>query len=485
MEEITLDIKSLYEIYYPISVKSVHIRNSNTLRLVSAMGAESICINNSPLLESIKYGKSLRHIYLPNTGITEFTLPKNCSLLYSGAFCGCKKLRKIDISNSLDLPSCTFSGCSNLIEVTLPNNITTLETGVFEGCRNLKYIRGGKPIEKINCKLNECNSLEFIDKWTVFCNLKDKMHLADLYFSKSLNNLVGIVLCEIKDMWIIWSFINNQYYFMNDRYYDSDGTDDYNSYDGGREIIDDIVKIDDIIVFNITEKPIIKFNNQVCIFWNSQCTNVELKGKLFRPTDGLAISKKDQQFLLDYYNTIEFEVFCDNTRRKIEDLDIDSIIKSYHITRKMYWQIRPGRDDFEWTISETTISYSDPYIESLLPIENGKGYTSGCWNGSNEDEENILLQKAADKETAQRKQLARNAYSKFKHYSFLLRKYFEERKIYEEKIQNKYHIERVKQFIQPIYRLRNEIEDAYALIHAFHCSDFITQADILDGYERQ
>lgn len=377
LEDVYFDIWSLYEIYYPISVKNVDIRNAQTLRFVSAMGAESISICHSPYLERIKFGKSLRNIYLPYTGIMEFSMPQKCGLKYSDAFRGCSNLRKIDLSNCKDLEYVCFSDCSNLVDITLPNNIKSLDTKAFSGCRNLKIIKGGEQVEALNkATFEDCYSLEFIDNWTFFKNVEDEKLLANLYFTKEITNQIGIVIYDIHNMWIIWNFCNKKYYLMKDRFYNTDGCDDYCSFDGGGEIIDADIKLNDIVVFDVKETPIIKKNNHICLLWESQCTNVKLKGKLFRPTDGLCMSIEEQKFLLRYFSNIDINDFFEKTRAIIDQLNIDDIINSYDISYKMYWQVRPGKDDFEWYISHTKYTYSDPYIETLLPIEERTDYST-------------------------------------------------------------------------------------------------------------
>ena len=463
--------RSLYEIYLPKSVKKVRLSNAKTLRLLSAIGAESITIFDSPYLEKVEFGDCLRQIHLPYTGISEFKIPPKCRLKYSGAFEGCKNLKKIDASNSLNIPSETFINCVNLEEVTLPNHIKILEKDVFKGCHNLKVIRGGLSIEKIeNESFRDCPLLEFVDKWNLFKNT-DVLTIAENHFTNKYCNLIGTPVLYFRNRIILWSFSNHHYYLINDVFYPL--------YE-----LDGHIRHNELVLFDVKETPLIEDGTELYIHWNTSCTKIENCRRLTCPTEAYNLSESAQQELLDYFNPkISYDEFCTKTLETIESLDIDRIIESYTIKRRTYWQSRPGRDDFEWDECEASSIYSDSYIETLLPQESTKTYSSGCrpW-GYNESEENEIIQRAATEEAERLKTHARQTYSKLKHYSILIKEFLSNRSNLEAEIERSYNIECIKNYIMPISSLRDE--EISMLLRTENYSNILIKRNILVDYER-
>ena len=67
------------------------------------------------------------------------TYLKNVTKIKDGAFDGCTKIRKIDLSenNGLgDIPEDCFRGCERLLDVKLPESVSNVGDGAFKGCSN-------------------------------------------------------------------------------------------------------------------------------------------------------------------------------------------------------------------------------------------------------------------------------------------------------------------------------------------------------------
>ena len=63
------------------------------------------------------------------------------TLIAARAFCGCDKLEKIELPNTLaSIEEKAFAYCSRLRSVRLPSSLTTINAGVFEGCRALETL---------------------------------------------------------------------------------------------------------------------------------------------------------------------------------------------------------------------------------------------------------------------------------------------------------------------------------------------------------
>ena len=74
------------------------------------------------------------------SGIASIDIPLNVTLIYGGAFQGCKNLKTIDIPESITyIESFLFRG-SGLTSVTIPNSVTYIGSYAFEDCYDLKSV---------------------------------------------------------------------------------------------------------------------------------------------------------------------------------------------------------------------------------------------------------------------------------------------------------------------------------------------------------
>ena len=77
----------LEELYLPESEERIWNHDIRTLKVLSAPGATSICLQNIPKLTKIIYGNRLKELRLKNVGILKFKIP---SSIHSLVINGCK-----------------------------------------------------------------------------------------------------------------------------------------------------------------------------------------------------------------------------------------------------------------------------------------------------------------------------------------------------------------------------------------------------------
>ena len=98
------------------------------------------------------------------------------------------------------------------------------------------------------------------------------------------------------------------------------------------------------------------------------------------------------------------------------------IAKTYKVSKRGYFQYRPGRDDSFNMTTERTIETDDEYIRSLFHLGIEKDSYACVGRGS--EEENY--EEIDFEEIKENIDIARDNYSKEKHITYYLSKYFEE-----------------------------------------------------------
>lgn len=479
-------------IIYPDSVESVSFYDTNSIRKVHARGAKSIYIHNAPNLEYIEFGHSLKTITLYETGISHIELPANVTLS-PGAFKGCKKLKTAILNSGTNVPPSTFENCEELHEVVLPNDLEMIEPNAFKNCSNLMYIRGGKSIKHIfKSAFEGCSNLKTIDCTDFYkfsdLNITDEYWLNKYYPFKPSPNMKEIInkfvsglkekdICNPEDYiadnffrtlylhngivmeyqsringWIVWSLSDSHFYVTRKNL----------SYGLNRG---------DIIRFEIDEKATITLGEQLYI--NHPIYYIELSSFKVIEADNeygeyedLLECFKPKITLLDYYKEIV---------NKISNLDIPKIIDSYIITERTWWQTYPGRDDSEFFERKATSSYSDVYLNQLLPQEKKENYWNGCKPlGYDADEETRKLQEAADKEAENIRNKAYKLYSKDDHICTLLEDFINKRKEIEDKIESTCHIKAAEAFLNyKIFKAGVEGEDFIRRLYRITLNDIL------------
>ncbi len=158
----------LVECFFSDTVKEIIFLEAESLRSIHASGATKIHIKKAPCLEIIDYGMDLEELSLPETGITDITIPANV-ILSNKAFRNCQNLRSVTMSSGTDLQPGTFENCYNLREVTLPDDLLVIEPTVFKNCSHLRYINGGKGVmHAFPSAFEGCKELERMDSCSFY-----------------------------------------------------------------------------------------------------------------------------------------------------------------------------------------------------------------------------------------------------------------------------------------------------------------------------
>ena len=78
-----------------------------------------------------------------------------------GAFSGCKKMKSIDIPESVTvIGENAFSSCDSLNSVSIPNSVNRIGKRAFEGCKSLKSLTMGNGVRHVGWNaFGECDSL--------------------------------------------------------------------------------------------------------------------------------------------------------------------------------------------------------------------------------------------------------------------------------------------------------------------------------------
>lgn len=458
-------IRYLHKIYYPDSIEEVRICDNGTLKKVYARGAKKIIINNVPTLESVEYGRELEELSLMRTGITNIVLHKNIKLI-NEAFKGCDKLKSVILKSGTDIPPSAFEGCVNLYEITLPNDLLAIEPKVFSGCSNLRYVYGGKSIKQVfpsafdgcyNLRMMECKDFfkftnlkisdkQWIDKIRPYKPLTDvknhikkfvtefreieidnpEEYIADNFFYKTENHF-GFVVTKLykPDDFVVWSLSHN-------RYIATKGIQLY-------------LHQDDFLTFTIERKPVVTIEDNLYFKFNMTYIDNTSKLKIVKHNDNI----KEHECFLEYFSPKESLLdYYKRVLKIIDGLNVSKIIDSYSIIERTWYQIRPGRDDYQFYERIAKSDYSDIYLEEFLPQEDNCRYecANSPW-GFDDKEENQKLQQSADIEARYLKEKAYKNYSRDTHICKLLEEYVNKRSELGIYLEAKYHIEAVKNFI--------------------------------------
>ena len=102
--------------------------------------------------------------------------------------------------------------------------------------------------------------------------------------------------------------------------------------------------------------------------------------------------------------------------------NFEKIISTYKVVKDGWFQCRPGRDDSFNTTVTRTIDSSDPYVKSLVPLNEDKDSYACVGRGAGDDDYTILL----EGEMKENINNARENYSKDKHLAFLIDKYYKD-----------------------------------------------------------
>ena len=133
--------------------------------------------------------------------LTSIKLPVGVIYINEGAFCDCKALQTLDLSDSnvISIFSNAFSGCTNLETVKLPSNINNISSGIFVGCTSLRSVKIPNTMRSIpGYAFWKCTGLESIGVVDsgASIELPDSIHYIGGQAFKNCTGLTSIELPE-------------------------------------------------------------------------------------------------------------------------------------------------------------------------------------------------------------------------------------------------------------------------------------------------
>ena len=293
--------------------------------------------------------KKLNERAFSNSSIEEIVLPQQVNILPLGAFLNCKHLRTITGSNLL----ATYTDNYKTHAVQFDRAVHSCKF-CFENCNNLQFIQFSPKLSIDGIKRLLCHSGYNEDKT---CYEKE-----NFYNDKRC----GIVL-EIDDYYsYIWCFTDFTFYLSK--------------------------KIDK------------SFLNKIVSFYNSNTRSIEIEnGKCWISCDcndhvalgaslgwnyhfnsifdkhlnklGTVSIENDQKKAVEIYQNqtllqiIDVKTKINELENLVDTLDINSIINSYNSTYEYKYISRYRSDDDERLYIYRKASYSDLYLETLLPTQ--------------------------------------------------------------------------------------------------------------------
>lgn len=399
-------------------------------------------INYCPNIEDIEFNPLLEEIEIPNTKIrtlnlpnikhigwnafencknlTEITLPKTIEYIKPKAFKNCSSLYKISIPNIDIIQNSTFENCTALQELILPKSLVSIEECAFKGCTKLESIKGGINIEKISKDaFNGCTNIKSLPF--------KKAILKEDIFGQPKQKLFGIILSSRRTN-IIWSFSDFQFYHSKlDFDYEQEG--EIVSFNQG-----------EFVSFHSNGNSTLIEHNFINIATNiSKVDNKKI----------ISIPHHDaiKMYLESPYKHLpKINVLYEKFKKQVDSLNIKDIINSYStsVNESQNWKI--GGDNTYHFKKDTSILYTDPYIETFLPTIHEERFESSYFDYSQIFNHN--LKKEQEKEDKSRKSYAKKHYSKKAHIATLIDHYiksYHDEKMY---IEKEIHLEFAKEILE-------------------------------------
>ena len=147
-------------------------------------------------MEFLFYNDKINSVILPDTkkldeylfhnceNLTEAILPPSLAEIENYFMDYCKKLKTIEIPDSVTKIGCTaFRNCSSLTNIILPDSITNMREGIFSNCDKLKSIKLPKKLEALEYDM------------FLYCS-----NLEEVYLSNNIKNIENNVFDNCKKL---------------------------------------------------------------------------------------------------------------------------------------------------------------------------------------------------------------------------------------------------------------------------------------------
>lgn len=349
-----------------------------------------------------------------------------------------------------DIDTVDFSECSNLSlrehafqrshvkHIILPTKINNFIDYLFFDCKYLETIVAKGVID---VKYNSFGDVESLKSITISPLYNKKSFYKSLEWGLSHRKYkTGILIDSDEQFSYFWSITDFKFYY-------------YNSIGCRND--------DDFIGFYIDSKREIKFGEDTVSIDEASdafCISGFEEGKLVL-SDRYIKQRRNGIYILAPENlqknaivgyrkikellNIDIREVIHKITKTVQNLDIDSIINSYKTTVDEHTITKVGGDDRFYSTIITQASYTDDYIETLLPSYHfnyqDSGYTTNWpWTTNEEIEE-------YEQRNSEIRNNARNTYSSNEHITFLINKFLDRLLHMELEIEQYLHINRAQE----------------------------------------
>ncbi len=103
-------------------------------------------------------------LYIPQAGISQYTIPDHITSIGSYAFCNCPDLTSVSLPASLiTIGANAFAYCTNLESIELPDSLQSIGASAFAWCENLKAIEIPNSVQRIgDSAFERCRNIQAI-----------------------------------------------------------------------------------------------------------------------------------------------------------------------------------------------------------------------------------------------------------------------------------------------------------------------------------
>ncbi len=349
-----------------------------------------------------------------------------------------------------DIDTVDFSECSNLSlrehafqrsrvkHIILPMNIKSFNYYLFFDCKNLETIVAQGVIETKYNSFGEVDNLKSITLSPQYN--KDSFFLSLKYSLSHRKFKTGIFIDSDEQYSYFWSITDLRFYYCkkSEHNYNNNIQNFYIESEkkiefGGDKIL--INRDSDIFYIYELKEGELALSDR----YTKQCRD----GIHILPSVNLQLNAIDNYRKIKELLSIDIREVIHKITQTVQNLDMDSIIDSYKTTIDEHTITKVGGDDRFYSTIITQASYTDDYIETLLPSYHSNyqdsGYTTN-WPWTTK--EKIEEYEHRDSEIRNK---AKNTYSSSEHITILISKYLEHLLQMKVEIEQYLHINRAQE----------------------------------------